>query len=298
MKFYSAFIKMTLLAGCVFSLSGIMRHDVSKQDYLDLAAEPQFDCVGIIMSEEQTGGSCVLIAPRYVLTAAHCFVIGRSGMKSKHGQDSIDALADARAQLNGMAPYKDFVFKGKRYKGKRISVHPNYLNSKGGDIALVELELEVEGIVPAVLNFEFDELHSDVVGVGFGASGIANQRSSVLSKGEKIAGQNVIDSIGGAKVNEKGTVLFADFDHPEDATLNKMGSEIPSPLEYGMAGGDSGGGLFRQVEGRWELVGIASMSLKFSENSNVNGYYGMISGYTRTSAFTDWIENEMNQPSE
>lgn len=55
--------------------SGVFRHDVSRKKYLELAKQPQFACVGLILKDQlYPQGSCVAIGGRYLLSAAHCFI--------------------------------------------------------------------------------------------------------------------------------------------------------------------------------------------------------------------------------
>jgi len=122
---------------------------------------------------------------------------------------------------------------GKMVKVKKIIIHPNYLDSlpKGScDLALLELEQPLTTILPARLNTNFDELKSDVVGVGFGASGPANNPELISPQNKKIAGENIIDTIIGAKYGGYETLLECDFDSPDRKDCHKMGSSVPKPF--------------------------------------------------------------------
>ncbi len=273
--------------------SGIIRHDVDEKEYLKLAAEKQFDCVGQVFKDTSAGGSCVLISDRFVLSAAHVFIESdsRPDTMEVNGQTLISYNA-----YNERATDADkitMVFNGQKVKAKRIIMHPQYLDSltKGScDIAIIELEHPLTAISPAKLNNAFDELKSTVVGVGYGASGPANRPDLVDVLNKKIAGENVIDSIGGYECNGLKTLLFADFDHPTDTSCcNRMGSPIPKPLEFMTAGGDSGGGLFRYNKNEWELIGITSGGGIELEQFMKSFYYGQIDSWTRVSALHEWI---------
>ena len=134
-----------------------------------------------------------------------------------------------------------------------------------------------------------DELHAHVTGVGFGVSGKADKPESVVPLSKKIGGQNVIDSIAGYAYIGHPTLLMCDFDHPVNAACNRMGSANPRPLEYITGGGDSGGGLFRESDGEWELVGICSGADTDIETLLSTGYYGQTMTWTRVSVFDNWI---------
>ena len=251
--------------------SGIIRGDVDKNKYLALAKETQFDCIGKISKGKKFIGSCVLISNKHILTSAHNFV--------------------DNDQVGNITEYY-FEFAGKTYKAKKVIVYPTYidpLTRKKCDIAIVELTELITGIEPAHAINTQDEIHSPVTGVGFGTSGTANDPGNLKSIQEKIAGENVVDSLGGFKLNGLFTMMYCDFDSPTDITCNKSGSATPQPLEYISSGGDSGGGVFRKKNNKWELIGICSgVSFDISQFEKT-GYYGQIMYLTRVSVFNDWI---------
>jgi secreted trypsin-like serine protease len=276
--------------------SGIIRHDVEEKAYLQLAVQKQFDCVGRIYKKDTTAsGSCVLINDRFVLSAAHVFIDSetRPDTIEFNGQ-KIVAYVPYNTRITNVSDLT-LEIKGKKVKVKNLWLHPHYLESltKGFcDIALLELEKPIKNIAPATLNTEFNELNSDVVGVGFGASGSADRPDLVNDYNKKIAGENVIDSIGGQLYMGYETLLFADFDHPIRTDCNKLGSPTPRPLEYICTGGDSGGGLFRKKANKWQLIGICSGSSTDIDQLMKSGYYGQIMAWTRVSVFNNWIEKQ------
>lgn len=276
--------------------SGITRHDVNEDEYLKLAQETQFDCVGQIFKDTIVSGSCVLISERFVLSAAHVFIESdtRIDTLQTNGKSIVlyRQINDRTTSVHNLF----VVFKGQRVRVKRLIIHPYYLDSltKGScDIALLELETPLTVITPASLNSLFNEINSNVVGVGFGASGPADRPDLVSLYNKKIAGENVVDSISGFRYFSVETILMCDFDHPSRKDCNKMGSSTPRPLEYVCSGGDSGGGLFNKKGREWELVGIcAGSGVKIGQFMKTY-YYGQTMEWTRVSAFTTWIANEM-----
>lgn len=283
--------KILFLTILITFFSGVIRHDVNLEEHLELAQEKQFDCVGRIYKDTLASGSCVLINERFVLTAAHVFI------DSEQRPDTV--------QIDGQkvilfTPYNHRVtneskikveFNGKKVEVKKLTLHPDYDLTKGGhDIAIIELESPISTISPAYTNSEYDELNSNVVTVGYGASGPGDRPDLVKPLNTKIAGENVIDSIAGKKYMNFDSLLFSDFDHPTKKELNQMGSAEPRPLEYMVSGGDSGGGLFREKNENWELVGIVSGTGPIDINQfSKTGYYGMTMNWTRVSAFKVWI---------
>lgn len=279
-------------------ISGIGRVDVASDKYIKLAKQSQFDCVGQIVVEGEEAGSGVLICENLVLSAAHVFILSdtRPDTMEMAGQKVIvfTPINEHPAKPDQIT----FKLNGIDYKVKRITIHPAYLDTTTSgecDIALVELEQSVKGISPAIINNKFNELNNEVVGVGFGLMSKANDSEPSKELKQKNAGQNVIDSIGGWKLNGVPTLLLCDFDAPDRKDCNKMGSPKPLPLEYVCSGGDSGGGLFIKRESKWVLVGICSGSPVDINQLMKTGYYGSVMNWTRVSAFTDWIEESIGQ---
>ena len=299
---------ITTLAGT----AGVYRHDVPAKKYKDLAAQKQFDCVGMVLKTEdkEKRGSCVLIGRKYVLSAAHVFMVKEYRLDTiyidKNGKVAPKAEAQGKIIVNqpvssraGSAEDFQFRFGDRLYTGKRLKIYPCYLDTAQkfcGDIAVIELEEEVKDIEPAKLNRKFDELHSEITGVGYGASGPADKPQDVSLYMEKIAGQNVIDELDGATINGMPSLFAFDFDHPTRDDCNRMGSAKPLPLEYKENGGDSGGGIFRKTDTGWELVGVVTGGPKSGVEVDrllKTGYYGHISEQTRVSVFADWIDNSI-----
>ncbi len=273
-------------------VSGIIRHDVHEEKYTKLASEKQFDGVGQVFIDTTMAGSSVLIHEKYVLSAAHVFI------ESDVRQDTIiyqgQTVVTYQPFNHRLVDYSKVTIQiqGEKLRIKKILLHPNYLDSMSQgscDLAILELAMPYKKVKPAILNRNTDELNSSVAGVGFGVSGIADKPETVIQSNKKIAGQNVIDSIGGYTYLGKPTLLFADFDHPTREDCNKLGSPTPKPLEYISGGGDSGGGLFRQKAKQWELTGICSGSATDINQLFATGYYGQIMMWTRVSVFKDWI---------
>ena len=276
--------------------SGIYRHDQPIEKYLSLANQDHFNCVGEILKLDGnkwvSAGSFVLIDSVTVMSAAHCFV----GIEKK------DTVVNYQGKK-----FKTYIEKGKQKRNENefrfrvmniqmiaqtITFHPKYLVDRTCDFAIIKLAEPVKGAKHLKINFQFDELNDTVTGVGFGVSGPANKPQNVGSYHIKLAGQNIIDSIGGAIANGQNTMLFADFDAPDQRhECNRIGSAMPLELEYSIGAGDSGGPLFRHFKNELYLVGIATYAPKSVDNLLKNGYYCELNGWTRLSTFTDWIKD-------
>lgn len=275
--------------------SGIIRHDVDEKDYLELASEKQFDCVGQVYKDTSASGSCVLIGDRFVLSAAHVFIDSdsRSDTIDLYGHKAVVYVTynDRVTDVSKLT----LIFNGQRVKVKNVLLHPHYLDSlsKGScDIAILELEEPLMNITPIKINTAFDELNSRVVGVGYGASGPANRPDLICLYNKKIAGENIVDSIGGQSYVGHQTILLCDFDHPTREDCNKLGSATPTSLEYICSGGDSGGGLFRRKLNNWELIGICSEGGVDINQLLKSGYYGQTMQWTRISVLANWISQQ------
>ncbi len=276
------------------SPGGIYRHDVDKKKYTDAGRSPEFDCVGeVIPKEKGDGASCVLISDKYVLTAAHVLIKS----KTKAEDQDMNGIKLTVYKVVSSEPGKPedytFRFKGKKYKAKRIMIHPAYLDeaTKGNcDIAIIELETRIEDVKPVMLYRSDDLLNQKVTGVGFGVSGPANKPEDVSPRHDKIAGENIIDSIGGFKYDGLPTLMFADFDHPSKSECNKMGSAQPCAYEYMVGGGDSGGGLFCKTDGEWRLTGLCTGAQTDIQTLLSTGYYGQTMSWTSVVPFIKWIK--------
>ena len=285
-------LKFLLLSLFPVLISGIVRHDVDKEKYTELANRAEYQSVGEIWINTNFSGSAVLISDKYVLTAAHNVIESdtRVDIINNNGQ-----IFYANVPINHRVVKSDSVFVKigtNKYSVAEVIVHPKYLSDidRGEyDLVLLKLKESVKNIQPAILSFSSDEINSDVTGVGFGASGVADQENLTMNM-EKLAGQNVVDSIGGLLENGLKIYLFADFDSPNDPATNKIGSHKPRGLEYLSAAGDSGGGLFRENDkNEMELIAINKGTEFDHRQFQKTKHYGQIMRWTRLAPFEDWI---------
>ena len=258
--------------------SGIIRHDIDEKLYVELANQPQFNCVGILSKDNKKGGSCVLISKNKIITAAHCFI-------EKDNNKPIDVKKYA------------VTFGNNEYKIKNILVHPYFFEPQNKfnecDIAILELEEDINDIKPAKINFDENELSQKGVGVGYGMTGKANEPENIAFSSKKIAGENQIDKFDNFEFDKRGSLFLCDFDYPQHPEYNKMGSEEPLKLEYLCAAGDSGGGFFIQNNGIWYLAGICKGSTIDPNLLTKIGYYGQVMRWTRISVYNEWIKNNL-----
>jgi hypothetical protein len=128
--------------------------------------------------------------------------------------------------------------------------------------------------------------------VGFGSTG-TGLTGEIYTDGNKRAGQNII-GLGSRAVlpTDQGQyqrlsdrLLVSDFDSPFNANPYDPLS-IPLNLEYSIAHGDSGGGMFINNM----LAGVNSFGINPMTGSS-NPTYGVTMGTTRVSSFINWINS-------
>lgn len=262
---------VALVAGSLSAPAGTIRDDQPDSAYLTLAAQPEFAGVGRIDVTNKTGSyiaSGTLIAPGWVLTAAH-------------------VTAGARSAT--------FTLGETVYQAAKAVAYPKWQGNllAGYDIGLLQLvnSVPAEAAAPAALYTGSGELGAIGTFVGFGQTG-TGLTGAVSFDGNKRAGQNIIDAYYSKTPRETPRIFLTDFDNPGDPADNAYGSATPLTLEYLIAPGDSGGGVFADFPGDGLgplLVGVHSFLASFDGYTDAD--YGDIAGSTRVSEFAHWIED-------
>lgn len=241
--------------------AGTILDGVDDGRYLALGNSSLYDSVGQFTGSTFSA-SGVLIASNWVLTAGH-------------------VVSDTTSLT--------FNIGGGTYIGKSWISHPKWGGDvlKGYDIGLVQLTDDVTGIMPAERYEGNDELDKVGTSVGFGRTG-TGLTGDVVYDGKKRAGQNDID-VWLRTPGRTPRVFMSDFDNPA-GTENAWGrsSSTPLDLEYLIAPGDSGGGVFANFGGSELLIGIHSFGAAY--DGTIDSDYGDISGHTRVSVFNKWID--------
>ncbi|MFD2367409.1 S1 family peptidase [Pseudoduganella sp. GCM10020061] len=240
----------------------VVRHDVDEAKYR--AKESAIPALADMPGE----GHGVLIAPRWVVTAAHAITWQHQ-------------------------PISEIVLLGKPRSVKRVVIHAGYkpmphVPSKGDiapfmkfitdrdDIALIELHEAVTDVEPLPLYRATDEAGKRVTFYGKGATGDGIKGLSPHAPHRTVLrmGANQVSAV-------VGHWLEFSFDNGPDAL----------PLEAFTGGGDSGGPLLIESEGRRWLAGLASHAVCEGDIADCQpGFYGSRGRQVRISAYADWIE--------
>ncbi len=235
---------------------GTRRHDVDDSVHTSLALEPPYQSVGRIAGSASASG--VLVAPNYVLTAAH--VTGTSF--------TLPSGTDTRVW--------------------RV-VHPGWTGEVGNGYDLTIWRLSTLNLTetPAALYTDDDEVGQIGIMVGYGRTG-DGLTGDINPSGTKRAGPNVFD-VAGTGLGYPDHLLLADFDNPTPFSGdNRFGRWQPLDHEFCIASGDSGGGMFLEDGGTEKLAGIHSFLSYIDGTANAD--YGDAMAVTRVSQFLDWIE--------
>ena len=217
----------------------IIRHDVRDEAYLALG-----ESVRGLVHLNLPDGQGVLIAPGWVLTAAHV------GVEVKRG-DSLTVVGSGQ------------------YAAAETLLHPEW-DDGPHDLALIRLAAPVTDAMPVPPYPHRDEVERVVVVAGAGDFG-TGRSGPVGNDGKTRAATNRVDSASDAWLRWR-------FDDPGEATSRA------TPMEGISGPGDSGGPAYCEVNGVTYVVGLSSgQSTRATEGREglygVTEYYTRVSSY-------------------
>ncbi len=261
-------IRMLLLALLITSASAhaiVIRDDIADAKYR--VAESEFPALADMPGE----GHGVLIAPQWIVTAAHA--------------------------VTWQPELKQVTLKGVARDVEKLVIHPGYKKppqalldqalatwdwtlfraslSASDDIALIKLRKAVSDVAPVPLNQSANEFNAMVEIIGKGATG-NGESGYQFSDPHRTALRRAQNQITSAF----GRWLCYVFDKPADAL----------PLEGGSGSGDSGGPVLMRSQKGLSLAGLTSWADPQS-TVRVPGRYGQISCNVRISYYAEWIKH-------
>lgn len=239
----------SIIAVSLFLVSGTGDPRVDDSQYVEFGKK--FPYVARLVCKPRDGGS---------EHEASCVLVG-------------DRWAITAAHVvEGMDEWAVITDDGKRHVLSGVSIHERFRRGAFGcgDIAVCHSEDDF-GLdwYPSLYDGR-DEGGKTVFIAGFGMSGTLDSGRTRASDGVRRAGSNTICEV------KDGYIVCLTDDRPATS------------LEFHIAPGDSGGGLF--IGSR--LAGINS-HVSVSGSTPPKGVYGEESGHTRISEYRDWIAKEM-----
>jgi hypothetical protein len=255
------------MAACCWALPAaalLTRPDRDDAEYLELATRYSAS----IALRAPAGGEGVLIASRWILTAAH--------MAKSVGDLKPPPTIEAPS-YSTPKPVAALAIGARYYEIQRIFVHPDWKkDGDDSDIALILLKTDVPDVKPIPAYAGTNEEGKTVVIVGHGLTGKIGSKPLPKDKWDrkKRAGINTVDKVG-------PITLGIRIKPPEEA----------SDLQAAAAPGDSGApAIIETPEGLF----VAGIGYATDDNGDgIIGSPGDWETYARVSAFYAWIQKTM-----
>ncbi len=242
------------------------------------------------------GGS--LIAPGWVLTAAHCLYDSGDSID----EESVTALIGATA-----------LDEGTRYRVAEVIVHPGY-NEKNLDNDIGLLRLESQSNAPAIRMVKDDVETGPATVIGWGLMDDGNFPVNLMEADIELTSNDACNA-GIKQIYARDLALV--LDHYSGrmrysaegvaAATQAIAATMSDPLTANMlcagladgardaCNGDSGGPLFAIRDGEPVQVGIVSWGEGPMDGDAACGHANAYGVYTRLANYGDWIAEKMGQ---
>lgn len=221
---------------------------------------PSADGVGrsVVTIVGSRGNFCTgaVIAPKIVLTAAHCVQPGADYKIVEYGADKQPSLQDV----------------------KSVAIHPGFkmqamlAHRATADVALLQLGSPVKGKTPSTLGMPNIPI---LVGSRFTIAGIG-----VTTRGDGKSG-GTIRAAGLVATGKPGTLQIRLIDPVSQGTRDGLGA----------CTGDSGGPVFEDKQSGPAIVGVVS----WSTGPNSSAGCGGLTGVTPLTLYRDWLVQTARQ---
>lgn len=225
--------------------AGTIRKDVEDKEYISYGKD--FECVIIILGNDIEDIEKPCLGSGVVISPN--WVITAAHV--------VDSMTNHQIIINEQ-----------KYFIKKIVKHPDFnpnVKINATDLALCFIEEDITIEEYPELYSEDDEKNKECSLAGFGNTGTGETGAFYFDE-RKRAGTNMVSIV-------LDNMLFC-----------TMSEEEPTKLEFLIAYGDSGGGLFINKK----LAGIHSVVSAFDKKADSN--YGDMSGHARISKHISWIE--------
>ena len=217
-------------------------------------------------------GHGVLIAPQWVLTAAHAAPM--QGMEQTVSIGGVERKVECVITYPTYSRLPEALVKEALASGDPAKIHQFLAASD--DIALVKLAAPVRDVTPVLLYRGDEEIGKTVQIIGKGATG--NGVDGQLPNGShRTILRRAFNTITGAGAR----YLWYQFDPPPSGL----------PLEGVLGSGDSGGPIIIGDKGAKQLVGLGSWIRSAPGNGLQAGLYGQVVYNVRVSHYVKWIDS-------